>query len=69
MPGGKLKDSEFGLRMTGKGIFAKQIRQIFDAGRRQAGITNEQVAISAAAFRRPGGTRMELGISASASQI
>ena len=60
MRGGKLNDSQFGLRMTGEGIFAEQIRRMFDVARRKAGLTNDQPPLSTAAFRRPGGTQLSL---------
>ena len=60
MRGGKLNDSQWGLRMTGEGIFADQIRRIFDEAGPQAGITNDHPPLSTAAFRRPGGTQLEL---------
>jgi DNA repair photolyase len=59
--GGKLNDPRFGSRMSGEGIFADQISQIFDIARRKAGFTDERPEISTAAFRRPGGTQMALG--------
>ncbi len=58
--GGKLYDAQFGQRMLGEGIFAGQIQRIFDVARRKAGIKNDQAPLSAAAFRRPGGTQMDL---------
>jgi len=56
---GKLYDAQWGSRMKGEGIFAEQIQRIFDVARRKAGIKNDQPPLSAAAFRRPGGTQME----------
>jgi DNA repair photolyase len=60
MRGGKLNDSQFGLRLTGQGIFAEQIQRVFDVAGRKAGITNEQPPLSTEAFRRPGGTQLGL---------
>lgn len=51
--GGALHDPRFHSRMRGEGIFAEQIRQLFELGRRRAGIPNETRELSAAAFRRP----------------
>jgi DNA repair photolyase len=65
MRGGKLYDSKFGQRMRGEGIFADQIDQLFDVGRRKAGIAQRDFQLSTAAFRRPGGAQMELGLSGS----
>ena len=60
MHGGKLYDAEFGRRMTGEGIFADQIAQMFEAARRKAGIANEPRELSTAAFRRAGGEQLAL---------
>ncbi len=60
--GGKLNDPRFGSRMSGEGIFADQISQMFDVARRKAGFGEERVEISTAAFRRPGGVQMALGL-------
>jgi DNA repair photolyase len=59
---GKLYDAEWGSRMKGEGIFAEQIQRIFEVARRKAGIKNNQPPLSAAAFRRPGGNQLQLGI-------
>ena len=58
--GGKLYDAQFGKRMTGEGIFAEQIEQMFHVACRRAGIVENQIELSAAAFRRPGGRQMGL---------
>jgi DNA repair photolyase len=51
--GGKhLNDPRFKSRMIGEGIFAEQIRALFEAGCKRAGM-NERVRLSTAAFRRP----------------
>ena len=60
MRGGKLNDSQWGTRMSGKGIFADQIGQMFEAARRKAGIPNDGAELSAAAFRRPPGAQLAL---------
>jgi DNA repair photolyase len=52
--GGKLNDPRFGSRMTGEGILADTIRQLFDLGCKRAGIGPRQLRLSTAAFRRPG---------------
>jgi hypothetical protein len=46
--------------MTGEGIFAEQIAQMFQVARRKAGYSDEHPGLSTAAFRRPGGAQMEL---------
>ncbi len=57
--GGKLNSSEFGSRMAGEGPFAESIRQMFDLHRRRLGLTQRQL-LSTKAFRRPGGSQMDL---------
>jgi hypothetical protein len=54
--GGKLNDSRFGSRMSGEGIFADQITQMFDVARRKAAIQENGLELSTAAFRRPRGS-------------
>ena len=51
--GGELNDSRFGVRMRGVGPFAEQIRSLFLAGCRRAGLATESPPLSTAAFRRP----------------
>jgi DNA repair photolyase len=58
--GGRLYDSTFGKRMRGEGIFADQIRQLFDVSVRRVGLNREEFKLSNAHFRRPGGTQLEL---------
>ncbi len=58
--GGQLNDSAFGVRMTGEGIFAEQIRALFRAAARRHGLDRPMPPLSAAAFRRPGGSQLEL---------
>jgi DNA repair photolyase len=60
MRGGKLYDAQWGKRMSGEGIFAAQIEQLFDVARRKAGIANESGELSTAAFRRAGGEQLSL---------
>jgi DNA repair photolyase len=55
--GGKLNDSRFGSRMKGEGVFAAMMQDIFQMGRRKAGIGESGPNLSTAAFRRPGGTQ------------
>jgi DNA repair photolyase len=61
---GKLNNSEFGLRMTGEGIFADQIAQLFDVACRKAGWAGQEPELSTAYFRRPAGAQLELGLTA-----
>lgn len=58
--GGKLYDSTFGDRLRGQGIFAEQIRQMFEVATRRFGLNREESKLSTAHFRRPGGTQLEL---------
>ncbi len=50
--GERLNDPRFKSRMRGEGIFAEQIRALFEAGCKRAGI-GERPSLSTAAFRRP----------------
>src|SRR5580765_5043465 len=65
MRNGKLYDSAFGKRMSGEGIFADQIDSLFEVARRKHGLLEKLPELSTAAFRRQGGTQLELGISGS----
>jgi len=60
MRGGKLNDSNFGSRMSGDGIFAEQLDQMFHVAVRKAGLENRRYDISTAAFRRPNGNQLSL---------
>jgi DNA repair photolyase len=60
MRGGKLYDSQWGSRMRGEGIFAEQIAKMFRIARRKAGFQDERDDLSAASFRRAGGTQLAL---------
>jgi DNA repair photolyase len=57
--GGRLNDPRFGARMSGEGVRAEQIRQLFHASRR-AGLSDAWPELSTAAFRRPRGPQLEL---------
>jgi DNA repair photolyase len=59
---GKLNDSRFGSRMRGEGIFADQIHLLFQVARRRSGIPEEGPELSIAAFRRPEGPQLTLGL-------
>lgn len=58
--GGKLNESAFGKRMSGEGVFADQIHQLFDVSKRKAGFPETFPRLSTENFRRPGGSQMEL---------
>ncbi len=53
MRGGQLNDPRFGARMRGEGVFAEQIRTLFDTTRRKLGFEKDGLRLSTAAFRRP----------------
>jgi DNA repair photolyase len=58
--GGKLYESEWGKRMSGEGIFAEQLDQMFNANARRAGLNLERFDLSTEHFRRPAGNQLEL---------
>jgi DNA repair photolyase len=59
---GKLNTSEWGARMHGDGIFADQIAQSFTVACRKAGLIGDGFQLSTAAFRRPAGPQLALGL-------
>lgn len=58
--GGKLYDSTWGARMHGEGIFADQIRNLFEVSARRAGLDGGHLVLSTEHFRRPGGQQLTL---------
>jgi DNA repair photolyase len=58
--GGRLNDTVFGRRMTGEGLLADQLGQLFAVACRRAGLQHGGPALSSAAFRRPAGPQGEL---------
>lgn len=61
--GGKVNESRFFERMKGEGAFAEQVKTLFDAACRKAGIPEgrtDRSRMSVAAFRRPGDAQMNL---------
>ncbi len=60
MRGGRLNDARFGSRMRGEGIYAQQLAQLFRVARRRAGLDRPGPELSTEAFRRPGGTQLDL---------
>lgn len=50
--GGKLNDPRFKSRMRGEGMYAEQIRRMFQLACRKNGLTNNLAPLSTAAFRR-----------------
>jgi DNA repair photolyase len=60
MRGGKLNDPGFGSRMTGEGIWAEQLQQLFRVATRKAGLNQRDHDLSTAHFRRPAGVQLSL---------
>ena len=58
--GGELYDARFGKRMVGEGIFAEQIKALFEVACRKAGLENHRPKLSISAFRRPTDTQLQL---------
>ena len=56
----RLNDSRFGARLRGEGVFAGQIRQLFEVSLQREGLKEKALPLSTAAFRHPGGQQMEL---------
>jgi DNA repair photolyase len=57
--GGKLNDPEFNARMRGQGIWADQLKMIFDLAKRKAGFADRKMPkLSTAAFKVPAGPQM-----------
>jgi DNA repair photolyase len=51
--GGKLNDANFNSRMRGEGIFAEQMKELFQVAQRKAGISRRWPDFSTEHFRRP----------------
>lgn len=58
--GGRLNSPEFHERMRGKGIYAEQVRELFEVSCRKAGFDGSGIELSTARFRRPGGAQLDL---------
>ena len=52
--GGRLYTSDWGRRMSGEGVFAKQMDDLFEATARRAGLNREEFNLTTAHFRPPG---------------
>jgi DNA repair photolyase len=63
--GGALNDPDFGSRMTGKGVFARQIRDLFELSCRKAGLNKEKYHLSTQYFRKPAGNQLSFDLSGS----
>ena len=60
MRGGKLNDPAFHRRFRGQGEYARQIRGLFRAAVRKAGLDRKPPPLSTEAFRRGGGVQGDL---------
>jgi DNA repair photolyase len=60
--GGRLNDPRFGSRMRGEGHFADQISDVFELWARKTGLNRPDPPLSTAAFRRPGGSQLDLDL-------
>lgn len=58
--GGELDDPKFGTRLRGQGNYVEQLRRLFQATCRKAGINQEPIELSTAQFRRPRTEQLEL---------
>jgi DNA repair photolyase len=59
--GGKLNDPNFGTRMRGQGIWADQIKIMFETAKRKAGFDQRRMSVlSAGAFRNAAEKQMKL---------
>ncbi len=60
MRGGGLYDADFATRMSGAGVFAQQIADLFSVARRRAGLAEHWPALNTAAFRSPWGVQQTI---------
>jgi DNA repair photolyase len=60
--GGRLNDPGFGSRMRGEGAYADQLRALYQATVRKAGLSGEMPKLSTAHFRRPHDRRGQLAL-------
>jgi DNA repair photolyase len=63
--GGALNDPGFGSRMTGQGVFAGQIRDLFELSCRRNGLNKEKYHLSTQYFRKPVGNQLSFDLSSS----
>jgi len=55
--GGALSDARFGHRMRGEGVYARQIKTLFDVHRRRVGLERGGAVLDGSHFRVPGRAR------------
>jgi len=60
--GGRLYQSEFGVRMRGEGPFAQQIEALFNVAARRCGLLGRDLELSTEFFRRPGDNPDQLSL-------
>lgn len=58
--GGALYNSEWGTRMTGEGLFADHISDLFNMGYKRAGFTQQRIHLSTDSFRKPQDNQLTL---------
>ncbi len=58
--GGDLNVTEWRTRMRGEGPHADNLHNLFEVARRRAGLAPDLPALNTTAFRRPGGTQLDL---------
>lgn len=51
--GGKLNDANFGTRMQGQGVYAEQLRSMFDLYSRKEGLNQKRLSLTSEHFLRP----------------
>lgn len=51
--GGALNDTAWGARLQGEGVFADQLRDLFQITARRAGLNRERIELDASGFIRP----------------
>ena len=57
---GKLNVAEFGKRMKGEGIFAEQVKDLFDLSCKKNGIPDKRIKLSVEHFRNPDDPQQDL---------
>ena len=58
--GGKLNDPKFKTRMSGEGIYAEQMAELFKLARKKSGISERWPKLTTEHFRRPGIDQLRL---------
>lgn len=57
---GELNSKDFHLRMKGKGIYAEQVKDMFEIAKRKAGMNEKMIKLSTEHFKRPHGLQLDL---------